>query len=448
MKLKSKLEVEEISVKKNKGVNQDSSRSFNNKSKKIYPQHYDHSYVKNIIIDCVNDDCLAEIFTYVPTCERPKLAVVCKKWKRALDDSWFNAKKLELIYWRWDEYPNCLEKYPTIDEKLSFLKSLLNNCGRYLTKLDLTAYDHCNIVPVVNDYCPNLVRLRLRFTSIDDVLLFNAFTRLSKLKSLTIIFQNMKSKLIPLTLLNSLRNVADTLTELNMLHFIDHYDDRCDYPKEFDCVIRELKSLKRFEDAGIHTFLDISTYISDNKISHYTHNFYTPYSTSLSTITELKLRIWPIQDNSLYNIANTIKNLKLLWVRSDRITDDGVVAISKMNNLQYLGFLGSNHVTDYSIKLLKNMKRLILPRSNKITDYSVTKVLENSPNMEKLCVMGTSVTAKFFKKAAEISNNRKTHLYFYISFIPDIKQSESPYIKIFVAKFKAKCSTPKNFIKK
>ncbi|KAF7996741.1 hypothetical protein HCN44_002387 [Aphidius gifuensis] len=431
MGIKRELEFEDIAVKKHKGT----METFNKKSDKIYDHNDDHSYAKNIIIDCVNDDCLAEIFMYVPACERLKIALVCKKWKRALNNSWFNVKKLELTYWRYHELPKCLEKYQTSDKKLNFLKSVLDKCGHYLTTLDLTAYGHCNIVPVINDCCPNLMKLKLRFIDIDDAMLFNAFTRLSKLKSLTIIFENMKNKIIPVTLINSLKNVADTLIDLNLLNFVDHLDDSCNYPKEFICVIRQLKFMQIFEVSGIQILKDIYEYLIRNRISFFlNHYFYLaipPYlSQPLIRIRMLDLKDCCIQDDSLYTIANTIKRLESLIIDSEWITDDGVVALSKMDNLQHIYLHGHSNVTDSSIKLLKNIVRLRVPQSNKITDASVTKLLGNSPNIDYLFFTKTSVTAKFVKKAAEISNNRKRLLELIISSIPDIEQYTSEYFKV------------------
>ncbi|XP_044006090.1 uncharacterized protein LOC122851108 [Aphidius gifuensis] len=414
------LEVDEIPIKKHKGTNQISTRAFDEGNDKIYHQHYNYSHAKNIIIDCVNDDCLAEIFTYLPACERPKLALVCKRWQKALDYAGFKVKKVELIYWQFEENPRGLKKYPTIHRELCFLKSLLDKCGRYLTKLDLTAYCHCNIVPVINNSCPNLVNLRLRFTYIDDVILFNAFTRLSKLEVLTIIFQNINNKLIPVTLINSLRNIANTLTHLSLLNFMHDPDSDPFYelPTEIDCVIPELKALEKFEVAGIR-LPEMSCYNS-NTLFYVQKSIY-----QLNDCKKLNLSNHQVTDNALYVIANVMEQLKILCISCELVTDDGIVAISKMNNLQILNCFGHNSVTDSSVKLLKNLIKLWLPSSNKITDDSIIKVLENSPKMEELYVEGTGVTVEFIKKAADISKNRERVLHVAVTFIPHIKQYES-----------------------
>lgn len=181
---------------------------------------------------------MAEIFKYLSACERAKVALVCKKWERALEYSWQNVKKLNLTHWENNECPTWSYKYPTIGEQLSFWRSVLDKCGRYLTELDLTAYGSCNIVPVINQSCLKLVKLRLRFQYIKHEFLVNAFSCLSKLQVLKIIFQNIRyNGYIPVSLIKSLENVADTLTELTLSNW--HEDilfNRCRLPKTFTGV--------------------------------------------------------------------------------------------------------------------------------------------------------------------------------------------------------------------
>ncbi|XP_044009688.1 uncharacterized protein LOC122853343 isoform X2 [Aphidius gifuensis] len=396
--------------------------------------------ISNTKINCVNDNCLAKIFMYLPACERPKLALVCKQWGEALVDSWFNVKKLELIYWQYDESPNCLAKYSTSDGGYSFLKSLLNKCGRYLTKLDLTAYGNCNIVPVVNYYCPNLVTLRLRFTNMDKAILANSFTRLSKLESLTIIIDRKGMdlpRLATVALINSLRNVADTLTDLSILNWIDELKLVPIFTELIMDVVHDLKALKSMELAGVVFSKDGVDYLKNKKISYVNHitklHHYLPTSKPFEDIKSLQILKCVIKDNSLYSIANTFKNLKHLKIYSNSVTDDGVLALSKMNNLKILNFYGQcNNITDSSIKLLKNLIKFNIPFSNKITDESVITVLENSPKMNTLDVNGANVTVELVKKAAEISRIRKLRLIFCVAPMPDILRYDSPYFDLHI----------------
>ncbi|KAF7989479.1 hypothetical protein HCN44_008153 [Aphidius gifuensis] len=398
-----------------------------------------HSDPKDEIVEPVvpvNDNYLAKIFTYVPKCERPKLALVCKQWKKTFDDSWFKVKKIEIIYWRYDEYPNCLDKYPTSDGGFCLIKSLLIKYGCYLTTLDLTAYGNCNIVPVINELCPNLVTLRLRFTNMDKLILANSFTRLSKLKSLTIIFQNIKTFLVlpTVALFNSLRNVANTLTNLNLLNWLDELVDIPNLTRAINDVIRDLKALKKLELAGIGISVDIFNYLTENGIVYSNHTIFLKKTLFVSdpfiNIKVLNMMGCRITDDTLYTIANTFKHLTLLKIISHLVTDDGVVALSKMINLQYLIFGGNTNITDSSVKLLKNLIRLCLPTSDKVTDDSVLTVIENSPKIDVLSVYGTKVTAELVKKAAAISNKRERRLILCVASMPDIQQYESPYFEL------------------
>ncbi|XP_044002090.1 F-box/LRR-repeat protein 16-like [Aphidius gifuensis] len=407
-------------------------------SNKMDNQKYYHDDAKKTTIDFVNVDCLIEIFMYLPVPERPKIALVCKKWKKALDYCWSNVNKLELTHWEYNECPSYLKKYPTIDGQFNFLSLLLDKCGRYLTELDLTAHNHCNIVPVINESCPNLVKLRLRFKyNIEHKLLVNAFSRLCKLRVLKIIFQHTNNnEYIPVNLINSLKSIAGTLTELSLSYWDkENLYQSLKIPKTFTRVIPKLKALKSIEMNGVTMDSSISILLEQFGVLVISYN--NSYLNKINRCEELFKNIehfdlynYEVTDDCLYTIANCM-NLKSLTMRCERITDAGIVAISKMNNLENIRLRGFCHVTDSSIGLLKNLKTSYLPWSNKITDVSVTKILENSPKIEVFFIVESPlVTLKFVKKAAEIATNRKTVLHLGISFTPGIKQYESRYVDL------------------
>lgn len=129
--------------------------------------------------------------------------------------------------------------YPTIDGQFRFLKSLLYKCGHYLKDLDLSAYLHCNILPIIDEYCPNLVKLRIRIDYHHISMLTDAFSNLSNLQVLTIIFDNCFNTVfpvIPITLINSLRHVADTLTYLSLSNWTSSLIENVSFPEEITNV--------------------------------------------------------------------------------------------------------------------------------------------------------------------------------------------------------------------
>ncbi|XP_044005001.1 uncharacterized protein LOC122850067 [Aphidius gifuensis] len=414
--------------KKSKVTNPTSTCAFNKKDNKDYVD-----VTENAMIDILNDDCLAEIFMYLSACERSKIALVCKKWKKVLKYSWQNIKKLELIHWEYnDQCPAYSYKYPTINEQLRFLRLLLAKCGRYITDLDVTSYGNYNIIPVINESCPSLVKLRLRFEDVQPILLVNAFSRLSKLKELKIIFQHINDSYdISVALIDLLKSVAGTLTELTLSNWNrQDYYKRWRIPETFIHVIPKLKALKSIKTDGILIDTDLSLHLKQFGIldSQWLDNNIKK-KILYKNIKKLKLTDYQATDDCLYTIANCMKKLRDLTIICERVTDAGIVAISKMDKLSYLELRGPGHVTDSSVGLLKNLYCLHLPYCNKITDVSVTKILENSPTMRLFYMIGSAVTFKFLERAREVTANRKTYLELGLSYSPGIQKYESRYLQ-------------------
>lgn len=404
--------------------------SLNENRKKIKYQHYDHIYVPtNLINDLVNDDCLAQIFTYIPVYERPKIALVCKKWNRALQYSWCNSKKLELSHWMRDDYRNIFYKNPKLDGGLKFLQSLFDKCGRYLTDLDLAAYSNSDIMPIVKESCPNLVKLRLLFWHIKSEHLENAFSHMSQLKILKFIFNAAYG--IPDTFTISLMNVSDTLNELIIANW-NTAKYTFTLPKMFATVLPRLNALQRFETWGVT--MDYASFKSitfRHKVFYYRLDSWSStifWGLMLKNIQKLLLDKIRVTDDFLYNLANNTYQLEIFAADVNWVTDAGMKAISKLKKLHSLHMKSTrknNNITDYYIKFLKNMRHLTLPFSDKITDDSVIKVLETSPDLYRLTISHTSVTYDFIKKAAEIVENRQQKLILLLDFDPNVfKKSE------------------------
>lgn len=410
--------------------------------KEIYNEvHWDHTYVRSLINDVVNDDCLALIFTYIPVYERPKMAMVCKKWNRVLQYTWSNLKILKFDHWEFDDRPNILYEKFDCYEEWKFMQSLLDKCGRYLTELDLVAYNKGDILPFINRNCRNVVKLRLRFTSNMDYHIDSEFSNLSKLKVLKIIFHDVLPQCTPFDILfNSLKDVANTLNELNLSNWhVCSTAYNFLLPKSFDSLVLQLNALQKLELIGITTSPIVLKHVKDasiefnyNKLPYIRKAYFDP---KFKYLIQIIILYTNLTDELLYHIANNTKNLELLMGRAEVITDAGIEAVTKMKKLKQLHLLGcskDNVITDSQIKLLKNMEYLCLPSSNKITDNAVTEILENSPELNTLSVMKTGVTCEFLKKAAKISRIRQQRLKLFVDFDLDVfnKYEMSTYLII------------------
>ncbi|XP_044005990.1 uncharacterized protein LOC122851009 [Aphidius gifuensis] len=419
----------EVNLKKTpENVTNQISRHILNKKHKINYQY--------LIIDKrFNDNCLAEIFMYIPIYERPKIALVCKQWYRALHHTWRKVKTVKFSHWKYRSYQNIFDRFKKING-LSFLKSLLDNCGLYLTELDLVGYDNSDIVPFVNKSCPNVVKLRLRFKFIENEELSNAFSRMPKLKILKMIFQNTLG--IPMTVLDSLKDVADTLSELTLAYWNGSYRSQYILPESFTVIISQLKNLQKIEITGIcltrSSFELIKNAKIDRFIEDYSSNIYLAQIIDFEDLRILSLLDYEITDDVLYTFANSMPRLYLMNIVSTYVTDVGIQTITRMRSLRYLYLHGSNqHITDSSIKLLKNLEKLRLPYSNKITNSSVIEVLKRSPWMMWLSIINTGVTPKFFKKASKITKKRENYLVLCVNFDENISSSRKyqlPYLGI------------------
>lgn len=427
-------------------TSQISKESSNRKRKRVDSSKYNcHKYPcpKNLINNLLIDDCLAEIFKYVPVLERPKIALVCKKWNRVLPRSWASVKKLKFTHWRYDDYQNILQTQFPLSGGYFFTESMLYKCGRYLTELDMTANPSCMVMFIINETCPFLIKLRLRIRDMMYKFNFdNVFSHLSKLKILKIIFHDTDPDKHNPTFFNSLLNIADTLNELSLSTWDLNYPNLIPISTVFCSVIPQLKALRRFELFGFHIPESFMLYLTSAPFEFYYQNaIFGPIGinviSSSSNMYQEFLFQHEVTDDFLYNLANLNPHLVILSALSTFVTDEGIEAILKMNKLRSLQLISYNNhrVTDSSVKLLKNLEYLRLPTSNKITDDSVIKILENSPNLSTMLYIGmTGITSKFVEKAIEFANKRKSSLEIYITTTDDIRTTvdshNSPYLKV------------------
>lgn len=200
-------------------------------------------------------------------------------------------------------------------------------------------------------------------------------------------------------------------------------------------VIPKLKALKSIETAGVKIDTVVYKYLENLKISVISHdyelfNLRITNSDPYKNVEYLDMKLYQLTDDCLYTIANCLKKLILLSVKCERVTDAGIIAVSKLSQLKYLALYELNKVTDSSILLLKNLNLLRLQLRNKIADDTLIKILENSPNIEVLSLKELAVTSEFLKKAAEIATNRQEKLKLSLFNIPGIKQYATEYLQL------------------
>ncbi|KAF7998453.1 hypothetical protein HCN44_009975 [Aphidius gifuensis] len=133
----------------------------------------------NILLD---NDCLAEILSYLTPMQILETPLVCKKWQTASFLAWKNIKA---FYWQ-----RCL-----YEENCLIL--ILSKCGiylRYMTLVgvdnappdwsDLVPYDdHYGILRIISQYCPNLTYLLIFYENcVESSDLIDLLSNMKKLK--------------------------------------------------------------------------------------------------------------------------------------------------------------------------------------------------------------------------------------------------------------------------
>ena len=133
-------------------------------------------------IDALNDDCLLNIFYYLPIRDRIRIERVCKRWKKISKESWRNLKFISI--------GNDLS---TRSIEINHFEEILRRSGNYMTNFDCSWLDQCQLpvhdtVQLINKYCKKLTHLNTCYTFKTDENYLNAFhvNLLKNLKSLNI----------------------------------------------------------------------------------------------------------------------------------------------------------------------------------------------------------------------------------------------------------------------
>ncbi|KAF7992167.1 hypothetical protein HCN44_001492 [Aphidius gifuensis] len=277
-------------------------------------------------INDLDNMTLAKIFENLPIVDGITVPHVCKKWKRA---SWLvtNWNRFRTLSTSSVTYKNRGSDFKTKHD----IKSVLSRCGRYLKHLTLECNFDSSIMPIVSEYCSNLLSIYINFNKYNDDDFKNAFKKMSTLKSVKIIYfpmydviisvdddtvrrplindtkilSNMLSKTVeelsfcvnPMLnkpLANNFANELKHFTELHSLELVRSY-----LGNEMLKVIPQLKKLVRLNLSGAYWYGDSMAKIWD-----------------LNNLEFLDLSNCPVTDREIRIIAKKCNKLKYLNVRN------------------------------------------------------------------------------------------------------------------------------------
>lgn len=138
---------------------------------------------------------------------------------------------------------------------------------------------------------------------------------------------------------------------------------------------------------------------------------------NLKNLEILKIRsVYMVDDLLLSHLVDNCKNLKHLnLAQCFNVTDSGIIELSKLEKLDELNLNRVTSkpvdITDKSIGLFKNIKKLQCFGCNCITHKGIIKMIRNSPEIYLLDVGQTAVSAKILlPEVSSITKNRPSKI--------------------------------------
>ncbi|KAF7992943.1 hypothetical protein HCN44_005724 [Aphidius gifuensis] len=371
----------------------------------------------------LDDKWLVKIFKYLDQHDRIVVESVCKRWRELSKNQAWEHEKVAVIM-----------KPPSLNmsriQELLYTRNILLRCGPHLKKLSITSICDSRILKIVNENCLNLDELSLGLMAYNANDCRGVFSNMKKLRVLEI--RNLYE--IPDNLFEEIQDISETAATI-AFHRGDKEADITDY----NLIINFSSPI--FEKFNLLCSLTIEDYIVNlnfMKVISKKHNikilklinckFENRYCIEL--ILQLKnlkylnlMKVSDVDDDFLKSLSNQCQNLvSLCFSYCSNITDQGIVKLSKLNNLYYLDIKmqrGSMLIGDNSIQKFINLKYLDCSGNCAITNYSIEKILLNSPDIENLNVSYTSITFELISSAANLTRKRLNNikLYILVSFI-------------------------------
>ncbi|KAK0073740.1 hypothetical protein PV325_009318, partial [Microctonus aethiopoides] len=385
-------------------------------------------------IHILNDDCLMEIFLYLPIADRIRTERVCKRWQAVSQESWRAVKSLDLEKNTW----GLSSKIRIRAVDTTTLRKVLIRCGQYLTNLDLSQYPHLlssSTLTIVGKFCPNLQCINIKALELSPSGIYSLMNNCQSINKLTIksltgpcekdlsqLF-NVNKKLkyfavdgdghisgkcleyLPqnieeihlnccLSLVSNHFNLA--LQKFNNLHSLTLNSCVCITDSTLE-TIGEIKTIINLEFSGSNPMISA---ISMNNLAKLINLQQLCLSQNLA-----------VTDEFLINISNKCKKLKSLDISyCGAVTNKGINAIATLTELEILKLKWLVQITDEAFENFHNIKVLECWSCTNIRDRGIIKLIEMAPNLRTLDLSGCSITNDAIKAAISITLKRTNNI--------------------------------------
>lgn len=385
---------------------------------------------------------------------KPEFEKICRKWDNNFVESGFTSYRAS--------YSEYVKTYAVKD-----LKYIINLCGYQITTLSLIGKPFPSLMQLINNDCPNLKNLSVRFDNFESKDFEsndfkNVFSKMSHLETLSIYGSCINSNL-PMTLVKSLEQISGNLKSLNLQ--VTFKENNSHYlPDSFVSVFPQLTALEFLRVWGfklnqpliqsisqIKNLIDISfeQSMGENTMLYERYNLYS--IGNLKNLERLYI-MWSnccvVGDEFLINLSNNAKKMKEITIIGTNLTDNGIIAVNNLKELKHFNInlipsKQNEYITDESIGSLfnKDLQHLNISNCTKITNDSLIKLVKNLPNLRYLNVQNTKVNHDVVNKIDRITEYREISLLILVSFSNFNNMFESVDLKNIHF---SKCPGPKN----
>lgn len=386
----------------------------------------------NSPIQILNDDCLVEIFLYLPVADRVRMERVCKRWQALSQESWRAVKKLNLSKNTWGLSPKI--RIQAVDT--GTLRKVLIKCGQFLTHLDLSELPHqlsTSTLTIVGKFCPNLQHVNVTAIELSPSGIFSLMTNCKNMnkfimKSLTgpcekdlsqLFLVNKKLKYLAIDGDDSITGkclayLPDEIEEIHLQWctsilspYLDSAIEKFNNLTSFtlsSCVcvtestmkvIGQITTIINLELSGAHPM------ITADSLNHLSN---------LLNLKRLCLKNSAANDEFLINITRGCKGLNYLDISDcQAITNIGIASLASLPQLEALVINWDVQVTDTVLGDLHNLKTLECHGCNNIKDGGITTLIEMAPNLLSLDLSGCSITNSTLEAAIIVTKQRKNN---------------------------------------
>ncbi|KAJ8666897.1 hypothetical protein QAD02_008559 [Eretmocerus hayati] len=390
----------------------------------------DSTYTMNI--DRLNDDCLMNIFEFLPIADRFRAEMVCKRWHQICNLLWNSHRRFDIN----DEYLHLGRSKKFINYGL--LKQILEKCAPHIVDVNLSKIPKKSqkilFDPVIcketvqfgtfDNISQELKRLLLKCSNIEELTLDSNMVRIDKAFLSRLLWRNRKLRFLriegyDLRGKGSFRIRYNNLETLIILAcqvdvgFLDLQSLRESSKMKNLCLVGVFRGLTEVEQILPKNLVQLHLNIS----SYYIH---IP-SVIAETINLRELKILSIghpalNDDVIGNLTQHCKNLMAIDLTGcDYVTDVGLRQLnSSLPNLICLNLNWDNRFTDAGLRNVNKKLRVLVAVENQFTDGCIERVLQEAQFLEKLdlgkCI---NVTEKIVRSAINImlaraANNNST----------------------------------------